>query len=84
MSDMTEEDEDKATDALIMWLRSQDISPGDAIPILVKGIIAALVSCCHGAGRDKRATLNDVRAGAKIAADLLTETLDNLAVRVKR
>lgn len=76
MTEMTEEEENQAVDALSSWFQSQDISPADAVPILIKGIVVALVCACHGQSRTE--TLKGVREGVKLASGMLSETLDNM------
>lgn len=75
---MTEYEENQAVDALINWFKSQDIAPGDSVPIMAKTIVAAIVSCVN---RERHSSVvkAHLREGIEIAAGMVVETFENFA-----
>lgn len=66
---ISDQEINEASDALIEWLKTQDLSPVDAVPVLIKTLSAALISMC-GAGKI------DLARGANIVSVELMNCLE--------
>jgi hypothetical protein len=66
-------DEGKAVDALINWMRSQDITPARGLPILAKAMVVAVASLNKAEGN--KDDYDKLEADVQAAADLIPEVL---------
>ena len=79
---MTHKDEAQAAEALIRWLRSQDIAPGDAVPVLALAMVTAVISVVASEPRKGTGPIEDatqrLRAGIAAAAATVPEAFQKM------
>ena len=68
---MTDKDMSEASLALINWIESQDLDPGQAVPILVLTMSGLILSI---AKRNETAPAE----GARIACEMIRETVEQM------
>ena len=73
---MDKKETDQAVDALIQWLYSQDISPLDAVPVLAKAMVAAVVSMSRGQP-DLKVTADGVEAASSLVLQTFMDMLED-------
>ena len=72
--------ERETVDALGEWFASQGFGPRDAVPIMAKAMVVAVISACHHSNN-----LQDATDGVLAASRLVLEAYDGmLAVGRKR
>ena len=72
---MTEREEHQACNALIEWLRSQNISPGDAIPVMALAMVTAIVSCIKASNKPAADQRKMIKEGVEVAAETVRDAL---------
>lgn len=74
---MKQHEENKLCDALIQWFQGQGIGPADAVPIMAKAIIVAVVCLVRSnEGADPKKAMDD---GIELAFGMIQRTLDEIA-----
>lgn len=74
---MKQHEENKLCDALIQWFQDQGIGPTDAVPIMAKAIIVAVVCLVRdNEGADPKKAMDD---GIERAFGMIQRTLDEIA-----
>lgn len=78
MGPMTNREIDAATDALIAWFKSQDISPHESLPVMAKAIVVACGSLAREADPKAEylpALANEVKRASLLVTQTLVEIL---------
>ena len=78
---MTEEEAEQAAHALVMWFKSQEIDPGQALPVLIKAIVTAVIGCViskihNGETTTVKEARDDILEGLNLASDLLKNSFE--------
>jgi len=66
---MNRKERHQAADALINWLRTQDIAPHEAVPILAETMVIAVIS--ESGAHEEKDSIKHVTEGVGIAANMV-------------